>query len=90
LTYLARTDRILQFSDISHDSIKGEKMSKKEHNRLNLGKTNIILLIVAAILLIAGYLVMTLNEINVSPVLLLIAYAVVIPIALLLPPKKGD
>jgi len=90
LTLLAHVDRILLFSDILHDSSKGEKMSKKENYRLNLGKTNIILLIVAAILLIAGYFVMTLNEINLSPVLLLIAYAVVIPIALLLPPKKGD
>jgi membrane protein YdbS with pleckstrin-like domain len=58
-------------------------MPQKERDRINLGKANYLLLLIAAILLIAGYFIMSLNEISISPITLLIAYVVIIPLALL-------
>lgn len=63
-------------------------MSKKEKERLHLGKANYILLIVSAIVLILGYVIMSLNEITISPLLLMLAYTIIIPFALLWHPKK--
>ncbi|HPF08877.1 MAG: hypothetical protein LHW46_07925 [Candidatus Cloacimonetes bacterium] len=65
-------------------------MSQKEQHRINLGPLNYLLLVIAAIILVLGYFVMSLNEITISPVLLLLAYVVIIPIALLIPGKKKD
>ena len=59
-----------------------------EKNKLHLNRTNFILLLVAAIVLVVGYIIMSFNEITISPVLLVIAYAVIIPFALLYQPKK--
>jgi len=57
-------------------------------NKLHLGKINYILLLIAAIVLVIGYIIMSFNEISVSPILLVLAYAVIIPFALLYQPKK--
>ena len=57
-------------------------------NKLHLGKINYILLLIAAIVLVVGYIIMSFNEISVSPILLVLAYAVIIPFALLYQPKK--
>ena len=59
-----------------------------EKNKLHLGKINYILLLIAAIVLVIGYIIMSFNEISVSPILLALAYAVIIPFALLYQPKK--
>ncbi len=59
-----------------------------EKNKLHLGKINYILLLIAAIVLVIGYIIMSFNEISVSPILLVLAYAVIIPFALLYQPKK--
>ncbi len=63
-------------------------MSQKNKDRLHLGKVNYILLALAAVLLIVGYFVMSLNEITVSPVILAVVYVIIIPFALLYQPKK--
>jgi hypothetical protein len=63
-------------------------MSNKNTNKLHLGKLNFLLLALAAVLLIAGYVIMSLNEISVSPVLLTIVYVILIPFALLYHPEK--
>ena len=60
----------------------------KEKERLRLGKANIVLLVLAAIVLVLAYVIMSFNEISISPVLLLIAYVVIIPFALLWQPSK--
>ena len=60
----------------------------KEKERLRLGKANIVLLVIAAIILVLAYVIMSFNEISISPVLLLIAYVVIIPFALLWQPRK--
>jgi len=59
-----------------------------EKNKLHLNRTNFILLLVAAIVLVVGYIIMSFNEISISPILLVIAYAVIVPFALLYHPKK--
>lgn len=64
-------------------------MAKKE-DRLQLGKLNFILLAVAAILLIAGYIIMSANEIVISPLILAAVYVVIIPFALLFKSKPRD
>lgn len=61
-------------------------MNSKE--KLHLGKLNVLLLILAAVLLILGYFIMSFNEISVSPVLLALVYVVIIPLALLYHPQK--
>ncbi len=60
----------------------------KEKERLRLGKINMLLLVIAAIILVLAYVIMSFNEISISPVLLLIAYVVIIPFALLWQPSK--
>ncbi len=59
-------------------------------DKLNLGKVNFIILIIAAILLVVGYFIMSLNDIVISPVLLSLVYVVIIPFALLYKPKNKE
>ncbi|MGI6197516.1 MAG: hypothetical protein ACOYIS_00105 [Candidatus Cloacimonadaceae bacterium] len=59
-------------------------------DKLNLGKINFIILIIAAILLVVGYFIMSLNDIVISPVLLSLVYVVIIPFALLYKPKNKE
>ncbi|HNX37347.1 MAG TPA: hypothetical protein PL124_03470 [Candidatus Cloacimonadota bacterium] len=63
-------------------------MAKKSKDRLGLGRINYILLLVATALLILGFIIMSANEISISPLILVIAYVVIIPFALLYRPKK--
>jgi len=63
-------------------------MPKKETDKIGLGKINYRLLIISLIILVLGYLIMSFNEITISPILLVIAYLVIIPIALLWKPRK--
>ncbi|MDD2229347.1 MAG: hypothetical protein PHY48_08050 [Candidatus Cloacimonetes bacterium] len=63
-------------------------MSKKNKDRLHLGKINYLLLLLATILLAVGYFIMSFNEIVISPVILAVVYVIVIPFALLYQPKK--
>ncbi len=59
-------------------------------DKLNLGKVNFIILIIAAVLLVVGYFIMSLNDIVISPVLLSLVYVVIIPFALLYKPKNKE
>ncbi|MFW5627925.1 MAG: hypothetical protein ACOCG6_01670 [Candidatus Cloacimonadaceae bacterium] len=65
-------------------------MSDKEKKRLNLGKANFLILITALILLVLGYIIMALNEITISPIILTVAYLIIIPLGLLYKPKNKD
>jgi hypothetical protein len=67
---------------------KEEKMPKKEQERINLGRINYLLLIIVTVLLIVGYLIMSFNEITLSPIILGIVYVVLIPLALLWKPRQ--
>ncbi|HAN41315.1 MAG TPA: hypothetical protein GX398_00725 [Candidatus Cloacimonetes bacterium] len=59
-------------------------------NKLNLGKTNFIILIIAAVLLAVGYFIMAQNDVFISPIILSLVYVVIIPFALLYKPKDKD
>jgi len=63
-------------------------MPKKKEDRIQLGKANYGLLIISAIILILGYVIMSFNEITISPILLAAAYVIIIPIALLWRPAQ--
>jgi hypothetical protein len=62
----------------------------KEVKRFHWGSLNTILMVIALIMLTAGYIIMRKNDISVSPVLLLIAYVILIPAAIVLNGKKSD
>ncbi|HNU53511.1 MAG TPA: hypothetical protein PLL58_00230 [Candidatus Syntrophosphaera sp.] len=62
----------------------------KKNDRLQLGPVNFIILGVAAVLLILGYIIMSANEITISPLLLILAYVVLIPFGLLYKSKPKD
>ncbi len=52
-------------------------------NRFVFDKVNIMLFIVGVILLIIGYLVMSFGDITISPIILMIAYLVFFPAAII-------
>lgn len=64
-------------------------MSKK-NDRLQLGRANYLILLLAAILLILGYIIMTFNEITISPLILAAVYVLIIPLALLYKAKPRE
>jgi len=68
-------------------------MKKKVIDRLNLTKTNYLLLTIAIIVIIIGYVIMKyagddLGDKTISPIVLTIAYVVLIPLALFYKKKK--
>jgi hypothetical protein len=70
-------------------------MKKKITNRLNLTKANYILLIIAIVVIIAGYIVMKyagddLGDKTISPILLTIGYLVLVPLALFYKKKVDE
>lgn len=62
-------------------------MAKQKKDRMGLGWVNYLILLVALVLMIVGYIIMGMNEITVSPILLALVYAIIIPFALLYRPK---
>ena len=68
---------------------------KKTKQELTLGIRNYIIFGIAALLLVVGYVIMALRSTNstsaltVAPIILVIAYCVLVPIAILLKPKKS-
>jgi len=62
-------------------------MAKQKKERLGLGRVNYLILLVALVLLIVGYIIMSTNEITVSPSLLALVYVIIIPFGLLYRPK---
>jgi hypothetical protein len=53
-------------------------------------KTNIILLIAAILATIAGYIIMGTGDKTISPIILIIAYVVLFPAAIMAGTKKKD
>ena len=62
----------------------------KDKERLKLGPVNYIILGGALLLLIIGYIIIAKNEIAVSPLILVIAYAIVIPFGILYKGKPKE
>ncbi|MDP8232066.1 MAG: hypothetical protein P9L91_05285 [Candidatus Zophobacter franzmannii] len=65
-------------------------MAKNKKNRLGVFNVNIFIMLVAVLLITIGYFIMSLGDNTMSPILLVIAYVIVIPISLLIKPKKKD
>jgi len=59
----------------------------KTKDRLHLGFINYMLLLAAVVVLTIGYLVMNTGDSVISPILLTIAYVILIPLSLLLKPN---
>ncbi|PKN78710.1 MAG: hypothetical protein CVU48_07490 [Candidatus Cloacimonetes bacterium HGW-Cloacimonetes-1] len=68
--------------------IQGVSMIKDKKDRLGLTKVNFMLLGLAAVLMVIAYIIMSFNEITVSPIILAIVYVFLIPVALLYRPKE--
>jgi len=65
-------------------------MKEGKKDRLGLTAGNYILLIAALVIITLGYLIMAGGDITASPILLFMAYVIVIPVALLIRFKKKD
>ncbi len=70
-------------------------MRKKTTDRLNLTSTNFILLAIAVVVIIIGYIVMKyagddLGDKTISPIILTIGYVVLIPLALFYKKREND
>jgi len=65
-------------------------MKEQKKDRLGLASANYIIMLVALVIMTAGYIIMGQNEIAVSPVLLVIAYVVIVPLSLIIKFKKKD
>jgi multisubunit Na+/H+ antiporter MnhB subunit len=63
-------------------------MAKQTKDRLGLGKINFLILALAAVLMVLGYIIMSMNEISISPIILAVVYVAIIPLALLYRPKE--
>jgi len=57
-------------------------------DKSNITKTNVLILIVGIIIITIGYFIMQAGDINISPILLIFGYLIIIPLALLYPTKK--
>ncbi|MFO8144390.1 MAG: hypothetical protein R6T89_01475 [Candidatus Syntrophosphaera sp.] len=62
----------------------------RNKERLQFGRMNLIILILAAVLLILGYIIMSFNEIAISPLILVAVYVVLVPLALLYKSKPKE
>jgi multisubunit Na+/H+ antiporter MnhB subunit len=56
--------------------------------KFHFGKLNAILFIVGILFLIVGYIIMGTGDKTISPIMLVIAYAVIFPLSLLIGFKK--
>jgi membrane protein YdbS with pleckstrin-like domain len=65
-------------------------MKQEKKDRLGLTKGNYLLMLIAIIILTIAYFVMAKDEITLSPILLFIAYIIVVPLSLLIKFKKKD
>ncbi|PKN74958.1 MAG: hypothetical protein CVU49_05770 [Candidatus Cloacimonetes bacterium HGW-Cloacimonetes-2] len=65
-------------------------MAKQTKDRLGLGKINFLILALAAVLMVLGYIIMSMNEISISPIILAVVYVAIIPLALLYRPKEKE
>ncbi len=67
---------------------KPVRKKKKEAGELPFGRKNYILFGIGIIVIIAGFLTLWAGDITISPVLLVIGYCVIIPVAILIRGKK--
>jgi hypothetical protein len=76
--------------DIIHSESNSEQVTKKEETpeQAVFGRVNFIFFGIGLLLLIAGYIALGSGSITLAPILLVGAYCIVIPIAILLKPGE--
>lgn len=70
---------------------KTKKLPIKEKIRPNIafGRNNYLLLIIGIITIIAGFIALAKGSITLAPILLVVGYCVIIPLAILIKLKPG-
>ncbi|MBN1327448.1 MAG: hypothetical protein JW996_05825 [Candidatus Cloacimonetes bacterium] len=58
--------------------------------KFHFGRLNLILLLAGIITVAAGYIIMSTGDKTLSPVLLIIAYVIIFPAAILIKSKNSD
>jgi hypothetical protein len=57
-------------------------------NKFNFTKKNSILMLIAIVFITIGYLILNTGEITLSPIILVISYAVLVPVAIIVGAEK--
>jgi hypothetical protein len=57
-------------------------------NKLNYSKKNSVIMLIAILILTIGYLILNTGDITLSPIILVLAYTVIIPLAIFLGAEK--
>jgi membrane protein YdbS with pleckstrin-like domain len=65
-------------------------MSKKENPRLGVSNLNVFVILVAVLIVTVGYFLMGKGDYTLSPIVLIIAYVIIVPLGLLIKPRKKD
>ena len=65
-----------------------QKVKVPEKKGLPFGKRNYILFGIALLTIIVGYVFLGSGSITIAPILLVLGYCVLVPVAILLPPEK--
>lgn len=60
----------------------------KQRQNSGITKKNLIILLIAIVLITIGYIIMEQGDAVISPIILIISYVIIIPVALLFPTKK--
>jgi len=60
----------------------------KQRQNSGINKKNLIILLIAIVLITIGYIIMEQGDAVISPIILIISYVILIPVALLFPTKK--
>lgn len=64
------------------------KPKAKEKQALPFGKRNYVWFGIALLIIIVGYIFLGSGSITIAPILLVLGYCVLVPVAILLPPEK--
>jgi membrane protein YdbS with pleckstrin-like domain len=59
-------------------------------DKLHFSKKNSLVLLIAIVLLTIGYLILNTGDITISPIILVFAYCVVIPLSFIIGTKKKE
>jgi len=57
----------------------------QKNKKIKLGKINYIILIIGVLLITIGFIIMNTGDFTISPIILILAYVVIIPLSLILP-----
>ncbi|MGQ9604541.1 MAG: hypothetical protein ACUVUU_10110 [bacterium] len=67
---------------------KKEKAHSPRPNTFNLGKTNLLLMLAGLVVIVIGFMLLGKGSITAAPILLVLGYCVIIPLAIVYRSKK--